>query len=182
MGDKKKRVRGAASNVKYTVYKKKNSFNRFNLFLFCHRLVIVLSESIAKVQPSFSKTTTSMPRNQSPQKAHADTRSKHIPGWLSPKEYEELLDRADGDVAEYCRRAVLGLNDPPPPPVPEVNRAIYLELGKISVYFSQMPQLIRQGQVHNFDSEQLESLWNCLKQIQLQVLGMSNIEILPPPA
>ena len=99
---------------------------------------------------------------------------------LTPSEHAEIKTKAGRlSLSEFFRRA--GLGQPLPrvrhrPPVPEVNRLTYIELGRIGTNVNQLAKAcntaIRLGYGCSIDPQRLEALAATIEQVRLDVLAV----------
>jgi hypothetical protein len=106
---------------------------------------------------------------------------KNFPLRLSPSEriaLEEKAESAGLKLSSYLRQA--GLNKSilnKTKSVPEINRATYVELGRIGNNINQMTKTahksLQRGMVCKIDPTELSALLKLLKQIRLEVMAIS---------
>lgn len=106
--------------------------------------------------------------------------NKIIPIRLTASEHATVQQQAGAlSLSEYFRRAGLGLKITTPrsrPPVPEINRQSYLELGRIGNNLNQLTKACHtahlQGQALPIDRQLLDELSEQISQLRLAVLGI----------
>ncbi len=109
-----------------------------------------------------------------------EVRDKHITVWVSESERSYLDDRAGSlSMSEYLLQA--GLGQPIPqrrsrPRVPEMNRLIYLELGRISNNLNQLAKAsntaTQANQSCKIDLTVIAELKTQIKEIRLAVIAI----------
>ena len=100
---------------------------------------------------------------------------------LSPSERATLEEKAASvglKLSPYLREAGLKKTIQPKNPIPEINRATYVELGRIGNNINQIAKAahisIKRGTGCNVNPHELSALLTVLKEIRLQVLAISD--------
>lgn len=94
---------------------------------------------------------------------------------VTPSEYAELRAKAERmgmTPGQWLRTAAL-TRRLPPPPVPEANRAEYVQLGRLAGNINQLLRLAYAGSV-SVDSGLLESVAAEVRRLRLALLGIES--------
>jgi len=119
-----------------------------------------------------------MPRQ--PRANSGEVASKAVTIRLTPSEYERAIAKKGTlSLSEFFRRAGLDESIPTPrsrPPIPEVNRETYLELGRMGNNLNQQTRAchlaLHAGQTLPVSPEQIEAVAAQVEQVRLAVLGL----------
>ena len=120
-----------------------------------------------------------MPRP--PRANSGEVANKAVTIRLTPSEHEQAISQKGTlSLSEFFRRAGLDESIPMPrsrPPIPEVNRETYLELGRIGNNLNQQTRAchraLHQGQTLPMSPEQIEAVAAQVEQVRLEVLGLA---------
>lgn len=122
-----------------------------------------------------------MPRP--PRAKSGEVASKVITARVTPAEYEQAQKiKGEQSWSHWFRREILGKDVAAPsrPPVPEVNRQLYLELGRIGNNLNQQAKAchiaLQQGQSLPVNPETIAAVADKVNQVRLALLGASSLE------
>ena len=120
-----------------------------------------------------------MGRPGRPPKPESERRSKTYPVRFTPGEWDLLKSKAElggVSVGELIRASALGRRVKSRPRVPEVNRAAWAEMARLSGLLAQLLNAHRYGETLDLRSGLLEDLRTALLEVRSGLLGRQPLD------